>query len=483
MKSLPATGQSEADVLGALQQFRANDLTWRDGKTFGYVFDPGADVERVAKTAFNEFMSENGLDPTAFPSLMRFENELVSIGASHLGGDEHVVGNFTSGGTESCLLAVKTARDAMRARKGITEPELILPVTAHAAFHKGAEYFGLKKVLVPVDPVTFKADVDAVRAAITPNTVMIVSSAPSYAHGVIDPIEALGQIALEHDVLLHVDGCIGGWLLPYFRRLGAPVPAFDFSVPGVTSMSMDLHKYAYTPKGASLVLYKDADLRKYQIFSCPGWTGYTIVNPTIQSTKSGGPVAAAWAVVHYVGDAGYLDLSRRVKDARDAFVAGINAIDGLRVLGDPEMSLIAVASDDPAVNIFDVIDETNLRGWYIQPQLKLDGYPENFHISLQNSGSEHMDALLADIADAVAAAREIESTGLVERLMGMLSTVDLNSLDDAALANLLTLAGISPGGPLPERMSEINQILNALPTEVNGRVLKAWFNVLNTYRD
>ena len=314
---IPKSGRSRADVLAALESYRADDMPWRDGRTWAYVYDPGPEAEEVIKQAYTMYLTENGLDPTAFPSALRLENEVVAMAAAHLGGERDVVGNFTSGGTESIILAVKTARDCARERRPqIREPEIVLPATAHAAFHKAAHYLDVKPVSVPVDPTTFKADPAAMRGAITPEH---------------DPARRLGGLlrarrrrpdprarrarARAASLLLHVDACMGGFLLPYFRRLGAPVPDFDFSVPGVTSISMDLHKYAFAAKGASTILYRDKELRRYQIYACANWTGYTIVNPTVQSTKSAGPLAAAWAVLNFIGDEGYLEIARQVLDA------------------------------------------------------------------------------------------------------------------------------------------------------------------------
>ena len=232
MMKMPAKGLSEDEVFDKLTHFADGDMPWREGKTLAYIYDGGADVERVAKRAYTQYLTENALDPTVYPSLARMERELIGITASMLGGDENVVGNFTSGGTESILLAVKTARDWARAVKKIEQPEIVLPVTAHAAFHKGADYFGLKKVLVPVDPVTFRAVPAEIEKAITPNTALIVTSAISYAHGVVDPVRDIAPIALKHNVLFHVDNAIGGFILQYFRRLGQPIPEFDFCRAG-----------------------------------------------------------------------------------------------------------------------------------------------------------------------------------------------------------------------------------------------------------
>jgi glutamate/tyrosine decarboxylase-like PLP-dependent enzyme len=291
---IPEQGWSRERVFAQLESYRDGDMPWRDGRTWAYIYDPGREAEQVIKDAFSSYLTENGLDPTVFPSSLRMENEVVAMAAAHLSGDEHVVGSFTSGGTESILLAVKAARDwAREHRPEIAEPEILLPETAHAAFQKAAYYLGLKPVLVPVDATSFRADPDAIRNAITPSTILVVGSAISYAHGVVDPIRELGQIALERELLLHVDGCMGAFLLPYFRRLGAKLPDFDFGVPGVTSISMDLHKYAFAAKGASTILYRSKALRKYQMYACSNWTGYTVINPTVQSTKSAGPIAAA----------------------------------------------------------------------------------------------------------------------------------------------------------------------------------------------
>jgi glutamate/tyrosine decarboxylase-like PLP-dependent enzyme len=291
---IPAHGRKADEVKRALEAFSERDLPWRDGKTLAYIYDPGPEIEEIAKWAYMRYLTENGLDPTVYPSMMLIENELIAMASAHLGGVPGVVGSFTSGGTESCMLAVKTARDHARATKPhIKAPEVILPVTAHAAFHKACHYLDVKKVLVPVDSKSFKADPDAIERAITPNTIQIVASAVSYGHGVLDPIPAIGAIAARHGLLFHVDGCIGGFLLPYYKRLGAKLGDFDFTVPGVTSMSMDYHKYAYCPKGASVILHRNKELRRFQMYAAADWTGYTIINPTIQSSTDGGCVGCA----------------------------------------------------------------------------------------------------------------------------------------------------------------------------------------------
>ncbi|HEX9075268.1 MAG TPA: aminotransferase class V-fold PLP-dependent enzyme, partial [Anaerolineae bacterium] len=245
MTALPPKRTSAENVLAAMRAARDRDARWKEGKSWSLVFYAGDEALTLLKEAYTLFFSENGLNPMAFPSLKKFEAEVVSMTASLLGGDAETAGNLTSGGTESLLMAVKTAREWARANKpSITAPEMILPATAHPALDKAAHYFSVKPVHVPVG-ADFRADVDAVQAAINPNTILIVGSAPSYPQGILDPIAELAQVAREHDILCHVDACVGGMMLPFVRRLGYPVPDFDLSVPGVTSLSVDLHKYGY----------------------------------------------------------------------------------------------------------------------------------------------------------------------------------------------------------------------------------------------
>ena len=477
---IPSKGISRDELFKRMEDYGAHDLQTHGGRTWAYVYDSGrARVEEVAKEAYLRFLSPNGLDPTVFPSLLRFENELMAMAAAHLNGGEEAVGSFTSGGTESCMLAVKTARDFFREKKpGIKEPEMILPVTAHAAFHKAAHYFCVKPVMVPVDPRTYKADVAALGEAVTENTILMVGSAVSYAHGVMDPIAEMGRLALEKDILLHVDGCVGAWMLPYFRRLGAEVPDFDFSVPGVTSLSMDFHKYAYCPKGASVILYKNKDLRRYQFFACAGWTGYTVINATIQSSKTGGPLAAAWATLNSFGDEGYLRIAEQTLEATRKVIAGIESIPSLRILGRPEFSMVAFTSDE--VNVFDIIDEMKEKSWYIQPQLGFHGSKENIHLSVTGISLGRVEEMLADLRECVEKAAQAVHRGEESPLRQVLAGMDLSTLTPEGLGQLLSLAGIS-GGALPEKMAGINGILNSLPADLTEKLLIEYFNDLFRY--
>ncbi|GIW41782.1 MAG: aspartate aminotransferase family protein [Candidatus Binatia bacterium] len=455
---LPEKGLSPEEILRRLETYRSDDMPWREGRTWAYIYDPGREAEEVIHRAYTMYLTENALDPTVFPSTLRLENEVIGIAAEHLGGDDQVVGNFTSGGTESILLAVKAARDyARKTRPGIERPEMVLPVTAHAAFQKAGHYLGVEPVLVPVDPVSFRADVEAIRRAITPRTILLVGSAVSYAHGVVDPIPEIAALARERAIWLHVDACMGGFLLPYFRRLGAEFPDFDFRVDGVTSISMDFHKYAFAAKGASSVLYRSREYRKCQMYACANWPGYTVINATVQSTKSAGPVAAAWAVLHFFGDEGYLEIARRVKEATEKVVRGIEAIPGLRVLGRPDMNLVAFTSDEASV--FHIVDEMRARSWYVQPQLAYPGSKENIHLSINPTSVRWVEDFLRDLRDAVESAKKLppgKLAALVREHLPAGGSFDENTFDALAAA-----AGIE-GEKLPSRMAEINEVLNAL---------------------
>lgn len=479
---LPETGWTRDQIFTALAELRARDLPTEGGHAFAYVYDPGErEASELAADAYRMFLSTNGLDPTAFPSLLRFENDVVGFAAAHLGGGPEAAGSFTSGGTESLMLAVKTARDWARERRpGLERPEVIVPVTAHAALHKAAHYLGVTLVPTPIDPKTFKADVAAIREAVNERTAMIAASAASYAHGVVDPIAEIGAVARERGVLFHVDACIGGFLLPYFKRLGARVPDFDLSVPGVTSISMDFHKYAYAPKGASVIVYRDKALRRHQLYACAAWTGYTVINATVQSTKSGGPLAATWALLHAVGDAGYLELARRTLEATRTIVGGISEIPGLRVLGEPEMSLVAFTGAGDDLPIFAIADAMKTRGWLVQPQFGGLGSPPNLHLTIS---AGHLPVARRFLDDLRAATEEALAAGpdpAAQALLQAAASLDFANLSPETFVQALALAGVR-GGQLPERMAAINGLLGALPAAAREAALIAFLNDLYTH--
>lgn len=472
---LPKKGLSKKEVLSKLNEVAKNDVQWDSGRVFGYVFDPGKEILDVAEEALLQFYHKNGLDFTVYPSLLTMENDVISFASDHLNGDEKTSGNLTSGGTESIILAVKAARNYTREKKPeIKEPEIIIPVTAHAAFHKAGHYLGVNVKQIPVDD-NFMAKVDELKKAITKNTILIVGSAPSYAYGAIDPIEEMAAIAKENDILFHTDGCMGGFLLPYFKRLGKDVPPFDFSVPGVTSMSMDLHKYAYTPKGASVVLYKNKELRKHQIFACANWMGYTMINNTIQSTKSGGPLAAAWTTLQFVGDERYLEFAKETLEATEKVENFVENHPDLRLITKSKMTLTAFTSD--TVNIFHIIDEMNLKGWYIQPALAFQNAKESIHLSINLSNVYHMDAFLEDLKVAIEDAKKLPSGTLIEKAQQIFAELGTMELTDEVIERLMAEIGMEDG-KMPERMAPVNEVMNMLPPEMREELLVEFSNMM-----
>lgn len=472
---IPQTGLSKQEILATLRAFKSRDMDWKAGKVFCYVYNPGDDPAEVTKEAYLEFLTENGLDPTVFPSMLKLETDVVRMVVNLLRGDANAVGHLTSGGTESIMLAVKTARDKARAEKPhIKEPEIVLPKTAHAAFHKAAHYLSVKPVVVDIDPQTFKVRAEDMEKAITENTILLVASAPSYSQGVIDPITEIGAIAQKHNLLFHVDACVGGVHLSFMRKMGYDIPGFDFTVPGVTSISTDLHKYGYAAKGCSVIMYRSRDIRKYQIFACTDTTAYTLINPTMLSTKSGGPYAGAWAVLNFLGEEGYTRIIQTVQDATQKLMDGINAIPELRVLGEPAMSMFSFASD--SLNVYQLADEMGKRSWYLQGQFSTPLTPRNLHISISFGNAHSVDSLLADLRECVkiVKAKEPIDSDAIRQMVGMA----IQSPDpEAAFGQLAVSAGLT-GTDLPSEMSFINEVMDALPDEICNMFLINYFNDL-----
>jgi sphinganine-1-phosphate aldolase len=467
------------DALTQLRSMQTADLPVHGGRTLAYVYDSGLpDIDRIGREAVAAYAGSNGLDPTAFPSLLRMETEVVGMAADLLEAPETVVGTVTSGGTESVLLAVQTARDA---HPEIERPRMVLPSTAHAAFHKAAHYFGVEPVLVPVGP-DFRADAAAMAAAMDDRTVLVVASAPSYAHGVVDPVTAIAAAAAERGIRCHVDACIGGWVLPYAARLGRDVPAWTFAVEGVTSISVDLHKYAYAPKGTSVLLHRTPQLRQAQFFASATWPGYTMLNSTMQSTKSGGPLAGAWAVMRSVGDDGYERLTRDVFEAVDRIRAGIGEMPELAEVSVPDSTLIAVRTDatcDP----FTVCDEMATRGWYVQPQMSYAGAPATIHLSVSAATLAHVPEFLDALGEAVAAAVAAGPVAVDPGVAEFIASLDPLALSDDDFDGLLAAAGLigtDTAGDLalPQRMAEVNAMLDLATPAMREALLVAFLDRL-----
>lgn len=473
--NLPPTGVPTGDLLAELVRLKQHDLPVRGGQVTAYVYDTGrAEVNDAATRAYLEMLEVNCLDPTAFPSVVEMERQVVGAVADVLGGGH---GIFTSGGTESIMLAVKAARDTASAARRSGTPKLVLPVTAHPAFHKAAHYLGVEVVAVPVDLETYKVRPGDVEAAVDADTILVAVSAPSYPQGVVDPVAEVAAVAAAAGVPCHVDACVGGWLLPWLREAGAAIPPFDLSVPGVTSISCDLHKFGYAPKGASVVLFADPAMRRAAYFASAAWPGYTIINATVQSSRSAGPLGGAWATLRALGREGYVELGRATLAATKRLREGIAAVPGLRVLGEPESSLVAFTGD--GIDVFVLADEARARGWFLQPQLSYAGIPANLHITVTGVTLTGVEAMLKVIAESTAAARERGPVQLPDGLVDLVAGLDLDALDDPSFAELAAAVGVDlrPGQGQPE-MAAVNTILDALPAASRESVLVRFLSVI-----
>lgn len=477
MASIPKKGQASDHIMEQLKKMKQKDVPWQTGKVLAYVYEAEAATYQLTKDAYSMYLSENGLDPTAFPSLLKLENDLISMAANLLGGDEETVGNFTSGGTESIILAVKTARDYCREKRPeIKEPSIIVGETAHAAFHKAGHYLGVKVVMLPVNKSSFKLELDTVAKAIDQNTIMLVGSAPSYAHGVIDPIEGLAALAQKHNLFCHVDACVGGMYLPFARKAGYAIPPFDFSVDGVTSMSCDFHKYGYAAKGASCVLQKNRDLRRYQIFACSSWSGYTIINPTVLSSKTGGPLAGAWATLNHIGEDGYIEIVDATQKATQLCLEGIKSIPELKVMTEPIMNLVAIASIDPDVSVFAISDAMTKRGWHIQVQLASTCSQEALHLSINRANTAFIPNLISDFKEVILEIKQSDNSP--DDLDPAMFAPMFEHMTASNFDNLAEMLGIGGAEGLPSELEYINNLINKLPPKHRNVLLKEFINKL-----
>lgn len=443
--TLPERGRPAAEVLRALREFGADDPDYRHGRLWSLVYWLDEDYDAFLGQAYQAFASANGLNPGAFRSLKRLESEVVAAAATLQHGDAQVCGVVTSGGTESCLLAAKTYRDLARRTRGVTRPQMVLPESAHVAWFKAAEYFGIEAKLLPLDG-ELRADVSRLPALLGRRTVMVLGSAPGYPHGTIDPIAAMGEVAARAGVPLHVDACVGGFVLPFMAMNGVELPPWDYRVPGVSSISADLHKYGYAAKGASTITYRHLELLKHQMFVCTDWPGGVFASPALLGTRPGGAYAAAWAALQYHGVAGYRELARRAMQAFERLRDGVAAVPGLRVLGRPSGPLLAYGASDPGLPIYAVGDQLEARGWSVNRVQR----PEGLHAMVTAQHLDVVDRYLADLNDAVAAVRADPS--LAERgsaaTYGMLAHAPLRGLVREQVLALFAQQYARDGRPL-----------------------------------
>lgn len=398
---LPSTGVPADELLARIDEARASDLDWRGGRAFSLVYNPDDEAhEELLQEVAGRYLHENALNPFRYPSLLQMELDLVAMGGGlfHTGDD---CGAVTAGGTFSIFCAVHVAREHARKERGIAEPTIVAPATAHPAFAKACEYLDIDLVLAPVG-ADGRVDVAAMAGLVDDRTAMVVASAPNYPYGVIDPVGEVAALALDRGTLCHVDACLGGFLLPFWERVGEAVPPWDFRVEGVTSLSADIHKYGYTFKGASLVLYRTRDLLKHQHFWYDGWPGGLYASSTPAGTRPAPPIAGAWASLMHLGEDGFVAMTEKVAEAKRRFLAGIDAVDGAVVAPTPDTPVFQVTF--PGRSHDAVGDAMDARSW------NLDRQQGGLHVMLSPYHLQVADRFAADLGEAVAAVPEGSTT-------------------------------------------------------------------------
>jgi len=433
---IPAQGRNRAEILREMQEIRTREeSTWKDGFVSGAVYHGDQEHIEFLNQVYALNSQSNPLHADVWPSATKYEAEIVAMTADMLNGtDQDACGTVSSGGTESIMLAMRTYRDWARDKKGITKPEMIVPITAHAAFDKASQYFNIKTVHIPVDS-NFRADVNAARKAVSRNTIVIVGSAPSFPHGAIDPIEELSELARVHNIGFHTDACLGGFILPWAEKLGYKVPKFDFRSPGVTSISADTHKYGYAAKGTSVILYRGQELRHYQYYTASDWPGGLYFSPTFAGSRAGALSAACWAAMTSIGAQGYLNAARKILETADTIKKGIGQIPELRILGEP-LFVVAFASD--TLNIYKVLDQMTHKKWSLNGLHK----PACMHlcITLRHTQPGVAERFIEDLKEAVAYVKaHPEEKGEMAPVYGMAATMPMRGLVDDMLKKYLDL--------------------------------------------
>ncbi|KAG8965712.1 hypothetical protein FRC03_000252 [Tulasnella sp. 419] len=374
---------------------------YRTGKLSGAVYHGGKDLEDVIIAAMQRYIVSNPLHPDAFPTIRKMEAEIIAM-CLRMFHNPTGAGSTTSGGTESIVMSCKTHRDWARDVKGITEPEMIIPASAHPAFDKGSHYLGIKIHHIPVHPITRKVDVRRLARAINRNTIMIVGSVINFPDGNMDDIVALAKLAKRYGVGLHVDCCLGSFIVPFLEEAGFPIAPFDFRVDGVTAISCDTHKYGFAPKGSSVIMYRDSELRKYQYYVYPDWAGGVYASPSLAGSRPGSLIAGAWATMQYMGYSGYLASCRSIVTCAKTIESAIRSdFPDLFILGDPVASVVAFGSQSPSINIMEVGDIMSTKGWHLNAL----NNPPALHIACTRLTTAMTEQFIADLQDAVRDAR------------------------------------------------------------------------------
>lgn len=395
---LPSKGLSQAKVMEKIKEYDTlNEVKWDKGLVSGAVYWGDESLTNLLVKVYGDFAWSNPLHPDIFPGVRKMEAEVVRMACTLFHGGPNSCGTVTSGGTESILMACKAYRDIAYER-GVKHPEILAPVSVHAAFDKAAHYFGMKLVHIPLDNKTMKVDVKAMRRAISKNTAMLVCSAPQFPHGIIDPIEEVAKLAVRYNIPMHVDACLGGFLIVFMAKAGYPLAPFDFRVKGVTSISADTHKYGYAPKGSSVILYSDKKYRQYQYFVAADWQGGIYASPSIAGSRPGGIIAACWATMMHMGENGYVDATKKIVSTAHKIKTEIRKIKGVFVFGDPEVSVVAIGSDD--FDIFRLSNALTSKGW----NLNTLQYPSSIHIccTVLHTQPGVADHFIRDVKEQVA---------------------------------------------------------------------------------
>ncbi|XP_072247479.1 sphingosine-1-phosphate lyase 1 isoform X2 [Leuresthes tenuis] len=397
-KELPSKGLTQNQVMEKIKEYETlNDVQWEKGCVSGAVYWGDESLTKLLVKVYGDFAWSNPLHPDIFPGVRKMEAEVVRMSCTLFHGGPNSCGTVTSGGTESILMACKAYRDIAYER-GVKYPEILAPVSVHAAFDKAAHYFGMKLVHIPLDKKTMKVDVKAMKRAINKNTAMLVCSAPQFPHGIMDPVEEVAKLAVHHNLPLHVDACLGGFLIVFMAKAGYTLAPFDFRVKGVTSISADTHKYGYAPKGSSVILYSDKKYRQYQYFVAPDWQGGIYASPSVAGSRPGGIIAACWATMMHMGESGYVDATGKIIRTACKIKTELRKIKGVFVFGDPEVSVVAIGSD--VFDIFRLSNALTSKGW----NLNTLQYPSSIHIccTLLHTRQGIAERFIRDIKEQVA---------------------------------------------------------------------------------
>ena len=410
--ALPASGwtteqvRAELDKLGAMKHTR-----WEDGRVSGAVYHGGHDLSDLQSEAFKRFGVSNPIHPDVFPGVRKMEAEVVAMTLGLFHAPETGAGVTTSGGTESIIMAILAARQKAYTERSVREPEMILPETAHTAFRKAAEYFNIRIHKVPCPAPSYKVHLPTVSRLINSNTILLVSSAPNFPHGIVDDIPSLSRLALKHKLPLHVDCCLGSFVVPFLAKAGFPAPDFDFRVPGVTSISVDTHKYGFAPKGNSVVLYRTVELRRYQYYVCADWSGGVYASPSMAGSRPGALIAGCWASLMKMGEDGYLDTCLKIVGAAKKIEESIRTSDKLRhsisVIGKPMVSVVAFRANTTQkdqfynVDIYDLADAMSAKGWHLNALQD----PPAIHVAVTMPIVAAVDDLIKDLEETVEAVR------------------------------------------------------------------------------